>query len=141
MKRVFLIFAIMISSTVFSADKQRHKDMSLLLANYVLSAQSTSPNKALVYFSSRDNIDQIDYVEVLIDNADVSDGNVEITRATTVTNGHITIKPLESCQADFGEVTIQPAKLIVFTDRLPVRVRCTGNGGEYREFYQTIFKP
>ena len=135
-KILFLLFFITL--TVNGADKQRHKDMSTVMNNYLGASKSTTPNKALVYYSSRTDIDHIDYEIVTIDSSDVSDGAVEITRGSNPKNKNITVTQLEACQADYGKVTIQATKLIVYTDRLPVSVRCTGASGAYREFYQTI---
>lgn len=141
MKTLLVILTLSLTSA-FAADKAKHQAMTMKLNEYITAAQSTSPNKALVYFSSSIDVDKIDYQEVMIDGSDVSDGKIEITRPTSTRNGDVAINPnITECQADLGEVTIQPSKLIVHTDKLPVRVLCKNNNGSYREFYQTIFKP
>jgi hypothetical protein len=141
-KILFLILAITFTNISFGADKAKHRQMSLKLNEYVTASTSSEPNKSLVYFSSSVDVDKIDYQEVTIDGPNISDGKIEITRPTTTRNGDVAIDPnITECQSDLGEVTIQPSKLIVFTDKLPLRVLCKNNTGSYREFYQTIFKP
>ena len=142
MKSIIFIISLIITNGAFAADKAKHQQMKLKLDEYIIAAESTEPNKAVVYFSSRTDVDEIDYQEVVIDGPVVTDGKIEITRPTSVRNGDVAIDPnITECQADLGEVTIQPSKLIVFTDRLPVRVLCKNNSDSYREFYHTIFKP
>lgn len=139
------IITCLVSLSAWSADKVRHQAMTNTLNEYTAPAGSSSPNKSLVYFSSRDNVDLIDYQEVAIDDADVSDGVVEITRPVAARNGVLTpaqvATPMTSCQADKGEVTIQASKLLVYTTSLPVRVRCQDSSGNMRQFFQTIYKP
>ena len=142
MKKAILLLMIMGISNIYAADKAKHQQMSLKLNEYIIAAESTQPNKALVYFSSKTDVDKIDWQEVTIDGPVVTDGKIEITRPTSTRNGDVAIDPnITECQADFGEVTIQPSKLVVLTDKLPVRVLCKNNSGSYREFYHTIFKP
>jgi len=79
---------------------------------------------------------------VIKDSADVSDGQVIITRPTSSVNSQIaastiTGTTLTSCQADYGEVTITSSQLIVYTDRLPIKVLCTGSSN-MRMFFTTI---
>lgn len=141
MKKILLIISIFTMSISFAADQERHRSVTQRLNNeYNLASQSTQPNKAVVYFSSRDDVDQIDLTEVSIDGFDVSDGKIEITRPTSTFDGVVTIQEVTNCQADFGEVEIRVNKLIVQTDKLPVRVRCQNATGEYRETYKTIEK-
>jgi hypothetical protein len=141
MKLLFTIFfSFLIINVSYGADKERHRLMAQRLKDYEVPSTSTQPNKAVVYFSSRDNIDDIDLTEVSIDGFDVSDGKIEITRPTSTFDGVTTIQEVTNCQADYGEVEIRVNKLIVQTDRLPVRVRCQNATGEYREFYKTIEK-
>lgn len=139
-KKLVALFLLLISLTALSADKERHRLMAQRLKDYEIPSTSTQPNKAVVYFSSRDDVDQIDLTEVSIDSFDVSDGKIEITRPTSTYDGVVTIQEVHNCQADYGEVEIRVNKLIVQTDRLPVRVRCQNSTGEYREFYKTIEK-
>lgn len=145
MKRLRTLLVVSLSAltlSVFAADKAKHQAMTLKINEYVTAGQSTSPNKSFVYFSSSLDVDKIDWQEVSIDGPDVSDGKIEITRPTSTRNGDVAINAnITECQANLGEVTIQPSKLIVHTDKLPVSVLCKNNNGSYREFYQTIYKP
>lgn len=141
MKKIFIIISFLIfSGNLFAQDKERSRLMTQRLKDYEIPSTSVQPNKAVVYFSNRDNVDLIDITEVFIDSFDLSDGKIEINRPTSTFDGIITIQEVTNCQSDFGEVEIRPNRLIVFTHRLPVRVRCQNAGGEYREFYQTIEK-
>jgi len=58
-----LIIAILLSlaNNVFAADKSKHKAMNDTLNGLYLATQSTTPNKALVYFSNDLNADAIGY--------------------------------------------------------------------------------
>lgn len=145
MNKIFLLILSLSVTSAFAADKVRHQQMTQKMNEYLGPAGSASPNKAVVYFSSRDNVDLIDYQEVSIDDADVSDGVVEITRPNSARNGILTpaqvAVPMTNCQADKGEVTIQPSKLVVYTTTLPIRVRCQDSSGNMRQFFQTIYKP
>lgn len=145
MNKLLVILISLTISSAYSADKVRHQQMTQKMNEYIGPAGSASPNKAVVYFSSRDNVDLIDYQEVSIDDSDVSDGVVEISRPTSARNGILTpgqvAASMTSCQADKGEVTIQTSKLVVYTTTLPVRVRCQDASGNMRQFFQTIYKP
>lgn len=141
MKKILLLsLSFLMLNVSYSADTERHRLMAQRLKDYEIPSTSNQPNKAVVYFSSRDNVDSIDITEVTIDGFDVSDGKIEITRPTSTFDGIVTIQEVSNCQADYGEVEIRVNKLIVQTDRLPVRVRCQNSTGEYREFYKTIEK-
>lgn len=142
MKTLMIIILLSLSANIFAADKIKHKQMNDFLNDSFLATKSTTPNKALVYFSNDLNPDAIGSAIVAIDSADVSDGQLIITRPTTSTNlqippATITGTTLTSCQADFGEVTITPTQLIVYTDRLPVGIKCIGSGN-MRMFFTTI---
>lgn len=138
--KLVLLFSLFISSMVYAADVERHRIVKQRLDGYENALKSVQPNKAIVYFSSSLNVDAIDTAEVVIDSFDISDGNIEITRPISTDDGNITIQQVTRCEADFGEVEIQPNKLIVFTERLPVTVFCTDDNSEYREAYGTIEK-
>lgn len=141
MKKLITFVLCALSLSAFAADKTRHQTMTSKLNEYVGAAGSASPNKALVYFSSRDNVDLIGYQEVSIDDADVSDGILEISRPVSAlpagiyTPAQVAIT-LTQCQADVGEVVIQANKIVVSTTTLPVRVRCQDSTGNYRQFFQ-----
>lgn len=144
MKTLFISFLILASSFAHSADKQLHKDMNAWLNSKFLATQSTTPNKALVYISNDTNADFIGKQIVAIDSPDVTDGQIVITKPTTSIDKQIpdaTVasisSSLTSCQANFGEVTITPTQLIVYTDRLPISILCKGTGG-MRMFFTTI---
>lgn len=141
MKKLLILLSF-ISLSVFAADKQKHKDMTDWLTAKFLNSKSTTPNKALVYISNDTDHDLIGKQIVTIDSPDVSDGQVIIQRPTSTIDNQISISAmagitLTSCQADFGEVTISASQLIVYTDRLPVGVKCIGSGG-MKMYFQTF---
>ena len=139
--KYFIILIALLSSTVFgAADKAIHREMTDYLNSKALTLESTSPNGALVYISERDNVNGIDASEVYIDNSDVSDGEVRITIPTTTVFNRVALQSISTCEADYGEVYIQPTVLIVKTDRLPVRVTCKSQDKSYSESYKTIFR-
>lgn len=145
MKNLMILIFMIGSLQVFAQDKILHRDMTLKLNEYVLPAQSTSPNKALVYFSNRDLVDKIDYQEVMVQ-FDSQTGILQIDLPTSgrngkITSGEIALNSPKKCQSDAGEVTIQSGKLIVYTDRVPNRVLCSSLNGDWRMFFVTIYKP
>jgi hypothetical protein len=142
-KNLFLLFILIISANSFAQDKILHRNMTQKLNEYILPAQSTSPNKALVYFSNRDFVDKIDYQEVNIQ-VDLSAGVVQIDLPSSGRNGTLSAAEVATimtkCQSDAGEVTIQSGRLIIYTDRVPNKVRCESSNGVWRQFYVTMFK-
>lgn len=138
MKKILIFLLISLTNTVFGADIQRHKEMNNWLATTILPANSTTPNKALVFISDAGNVDLIDRAQAQIDNNDITDGTIVITRPLATINGIVPIESLEACQADYGSVVIQGNTLVVSTTKLPISVRCTGRNGVYREFYRTV---
>lgn len=134
-----ILLVLLLSFSAFAVDKEYHRVLALKIKEYQISATSDTPNKAFVMFKDKSaGPDSVDYIEVSMIDSNVADGNVIISRPTSTTNGKVVLRELEKCQADYGVVQIQANRLIITTDRLPIRVTCWDSSDEYSEFYQTF---
>lgn len=131
-----LILLISLISTAYALDRQLAKDYSDLTQSYAPKMKSTLPNKAVVFISSRIDPDYMAVVEVDIDNSDVSDGRIQIQRP----NSSSKMRAINTCRGEEGSVTVIGNTLHVNTTKLPTRVICTGDDGNYREAYSTFLK-
>ena len=137
MKSFITIVALIMSVSSFAVDKEKSKQTSNKLAEYLARSASTTPDKAFCYISDRDDPDDHEVQETTIDSADVTDGKIIITRCTKTSTG---VKiPLTNCDVDKGTADLPNNNEIhVSTDRLPIRIKCVGDNGKHREFYKTF---
>ena len=137
MKLSIIILISILSTNVFAVDKEKAKQTSAKLAEYLARSVSTTPDKAFSYISDRDDQDADEVAETTIDSNDVSDGKIIITRSTKLATG--TKITLTKCDVDFGTADMPNNNEIhIITDRLPIRVECLGDNGKHREFYKTF---
>ena len=134
MKKYLSLFLIFLTVNIYAIDKEAAKIFSQLTDSYKDSIKSKTPNKAVVFISSRIEPDFMDLKEVNIDNIDLTDGQIVIDRPTNSSN----IRNILECRSEQGSVTIQSNTIIVNTLVLPIRVLCTGADGNYREAYSTF---
>jgi hypothetical protein len=127
------IFSLIIFNS-FAVDKDLARQYSALTESYSIKNKSSTPNKAVVFISSRIDPDYMDLVEVSIDDADVSDGQIQIQRPDSSSK----MRGISTCRSEEGNVTIQGNTLFVEATKLPTRVICSGDEGNYREAYSTF---
>lgn len=131
-----LLIISLIMTSAFAVDRQMAKDYSVLTESYSTKRMSKFPNKVAVFISSRLDPDYMAVVEVDIDNNDVSDGKIIIQRPTSSSK----MKSINICKGEEGSVSIVGSALHVTATKLPTRVICTGDDGNYREAYITFEK-
>lgn len=133
---IILIFNISTSLFAQTRDKALNEQFSQQTELYKDSIKSITPNKAVSFISSRINQNYYDLVEVDIDSSDVSDNEIRINRPLSSPK----IKTITECLSEHGSATFSETEIIVTTDRLPLKVKCVGNGGNYFEVYSTFQK-
>ena len=134
MKKLILFLMIFSVNILFARDKALSEQYSQLTESYASKIKSETPNKAVVFISSRINTDFLDLKEVDFDSTDLSDNLIEINRPLSSPN----IRTITECKLESGSVTIEPTKLIVAIDKFPFRLICYGDNGNYREAYSTF---
>jgi len=138
---VKLFIIILITSLSFNGysqfrDKALNKQFSDQTLLYKDSIKSVTPNKAVSFISSRINQNYYDLIEVDIDSSDVSDNEIRINRPLSSPK----IKTITECLSEHGSATFSETEIIISTNRLPLKVKCVGNGGNYFEVYSTFEK-
>lgn len=133
-KNILILFIILTSSFSFARDKVLSEQYSQITESYKDKIKSQTPDKVVVFISSRINTDYLDVVEVDMDSQDLSDGFVEINRPLSSPKA----RSINECKLETGNITIEPSKLIVAINKFPFRVICYGDNGNYREAYTTF---
>jgi hypothetical protein len=137
---------ILATSVAQAANREQAQAITNQLNGFVAKSQSTTPTKALLYKSNRNNVDDTQVVENLnlVVNSTANPPNVMIVRGDGLL--------LDRCTADYG--TAQPASapagitgiaqgtsiITVVTTHLPIRVLCSNADGSLRAFY-TSYAP
>lgn len=132
---IALLVILIINFIAFGAEAQnaaQAKIISDALAVIKPLSNSTSPNKAFVYKSSRNDVDATELVENL--NITILPTQVQIQRPA----GDST--PLTNCTADVGTASVNATTVIINSSTLPIRVICTNSDGSLRHFFSTYFK-
>jgi len=127
MKKTFFIILIALSTSVFAQNREQARQITDQLNTFATSSLSTTPNKALLYRSNRDNPDDTTVATNLSMN--------KTTNTLTITRGETLA--LASCSADYGTVAVSGTTLTVTTTRAPIRVLCRTADGVQRAFYTT----
>lgn len=125
------LLLVLFSVSAHAANKEHAQEITQELQKWVTPSQSATPDKALLYRSNANNVDDTSVSTGI--SLNVANGVVEITRGETLS--------LTKCSADYGPVTIEPTKLKVATTHLPVRVLCSTQDGGLRAFYTTYKQP
>lgn len=133
---LILVLLSTIFNTAFAADKEKARNITNQLNQWIEPQKSTTPNAAILYISNANNVDDTQFVTAvpLLDN-DIVDGQIVIQRPTEERFA------LTRCNVDLG--TAQPfldgnPRIVVNTTSLPVRVFCSTDDGR-RVFYTTVF--
>lgn len=124
---IFILAALTFTSMAYAANREQARQITDLLNTFVTPSQDTAPNKALLYRSNRDNVDDTQVVSGL---------NITIT-PTTVTIARGETYSLTRCSADYGTAAVSGTNIVVTTTRVPIRVLCSTNDGSLRAFYTT----
>lgn len=102
---------------------------------YTEKIKNADPDKAVSFITNRLNTKYVDLKVVDIDRSDMANRKLRINRATNSTR----LKLIDSCSSEFGPVEIYTNYIIVTqVDKFPVRVRCLGESGNYREVFATF---
>lgn len=136
MNLLYIFMSFLLIKASFAFDKNLAAEYSIITESYSESRKSNNPDAVATYISSRINPDFMDVVENDFISVNLSSSMVEISRPTNSPK----MRTITSCKSEIGSVTIEGTKLIVTTDRFPVRVLCTGENGNYREAYITFKK-
>ena len=131
MKKITMIVLMIMALPSFAADRDRARQITQQLNNFVTPSQSTTPNKALLYRSSRDNVDD----------TTVETGNTMAIGPTSVKITRGEALALSRCTSDFGTANLITEagvpKIEILTTRVPLRVLCSTADGAQRAFYVT----
>lgn len=124
----FLLVSIFLAATTaYAANREQAQAITQQLNTFVAPSQSTTPNKALLYKSNRNNVD---------DTSVTTDLTIAIAPTTvTITRGESLA--LDRCTADYGTATVSGSTIVINTTRVPIRVLCTTADGSLRAFYTT----
>lgn len=112
---------------------QSIKDQAAL---YKESRKSPQPDAAVVFISSSIDPTFMFIRELSIDSPDLSDNQIIINRPQEPF-----IQPITTCSSERGSVSFTATTITINSSVFPVRVRCFGNGENYREAYTTFKKP
>jgi hypothetical protein len=126
-----LIGLMGMASVAYAANREQAQAITNQLNGYVAKSQSTTPTKALLYKSNRNNVDDtqvVDNLNIAI-NGTANPPNVTITRGDGLA--------LDRCTADYGTATVNATQIIIVTTHLPIRVLCSNTDGSLRAFYTT----
>jgi len=139
MKKILIGLFLLTSFSSFAADKEKARNITNQLNQWVEAQKSTTPNAAILYLSNSANVDDTSVVTAipLLDNVISDDGKITIQRPTQERLA------LTRCNADFGTVQVfndGNPRLVVSTTKLPVRVFCATDDGK-RAFYTTVNDP
>lgn len=135
MKRItFIILSLFILNATYARDKALSLSFSNMTEAYKDKIKSQSPDKVVVFISSRINVDYLDLVEVDFDSPDLTDNLIEFNRPLNSPKA----KTITQCKSESGSVSIEASKITISTDRFPIRILCTGDNGNYREAYSTF---
>lgn len=135
-----------ISSVAYAANREQAQAITNQLNGFVSKSQSTTPTKALLYKSNRNNVDDTQVVTnlTLVINSTANPPNVMIVRGDGLL--------LDRCTADYGTasvgaapagisgITAGTAVITIVTTHLPIRVLCSNADGSLRAFY-TSYAP
>lgn len=141
-----LIGLIGLGSVAHAANREQAQAITNQLNGFVSKSQSTTPTKALLYKSNRNNVDDTQVVENLnlVINGTANPPNVMIVRGDGLA--------LDRCTADYGTASVGPAPsgiagiaqgtavITIVTTHLPIRVLCSNADGSLRAFY-TSYAP
>lgn len=121
-------------SVAYAANREQAQAITNQLNALVAKSQSTTPTKALLYKSNRNNVDDTQVIENLnlVVNGTANPPNVTITRGDGLA--------LDRCTADYGTATVNATQIIIVTTHLPIRVLCSNSDGSLRAFY-TSYAP
>lgn len=126
MKKLLLVL-FLVATSAQAANREQARQITDQLNTFVTPAQSATPNKALLYRSNRDNVDDTIVTPAL--NIVQTPTQITITRGETLA--------LTRCTADYGTATVSGSTIVVATTRAPIRVLCSTNDGGLRAFYTT----
>lgn len=122
------------SSHAQTIDKAQAAQYDALTKSYQTKIKNSNPDRGVVFISNRINSKYLDLVEVDIDKSDLSNKNLRFNRPVSVRKREIT-----ECVSEFGPVTFNSDYIVVANvTTFPVRVRCFGDGSNYREAYSTF---
>lgn len=133
-KIIFILLSFLIINSVFARDKDLSLNFSNMTEAYKDKIKSQSPDKVVVFISSRINVDYLDLVEVDFDSTDLTDNLIIFNRPLNSPKA----KTITQCKSESGSVSIEASKITISTDRFPIRILCTGDNGNYREAYTTF---
>lgn len=129
---LFILFSG--SGKAQTIDKLQAAQFDALAKTYGPKIKNSNPDKGVVFISNRINTKYLDLVEVNIDKSDMVNKNLRFNRPVSVRK-----KEISECQSEFGAVTFNNDYIIVANvTKFPVRVRCFGDGSNYREAYATF---
>lgn len=136
MKILIIISALFsFSLSAASIDKVQAKQMSDLAKTYEVKRKSDNPDRGVAFISNRLNTKYLDLMEVDIDKSDMVNQKLRFNRPMASTKK----KVIDSCFSEYGTVAIFDEYIVVSGVRkFPVRVKCTGEAGNYREVYTTF---
>lgn len=115
------------------------KNLSLSVKNqqfsYKTKTKSTNPDKVVVFISYKTNPNYLDIVETTLDVSEIANGHVFFERP----NGSSKKRVIDSCKSEHG-ITVIPGntRIQVNSIKMPSRVTCYGDSGNYREAYSTF---
>lgn len=121
------LLMITLASVANAANREQARQITDQLNTFATASQSATPNKALLYRSNRDNVDDTIVTPAL--NITVAPTQITFARGETLA--------LTRCVADYGTATVSGTNIIVQTTRAPIRVLCSTNDGGLRAFYTT----
>jgi hypothetical protein len=132
-----LIILLLLSSTTLGAqtiDKIQAAQFNVQAKSYKDKIRNENPDRAVVFISNRLNTKYLDLIEVDIDKSDMVNRNLRFNRPLSSKK-----KEINECKSEFGQVTFNNDYIIVSqVTKFPVRVRCLGDGGNYREVFATF---
>lgn len=139
MKILILSLIILMTAATAAAqntiDTAQSQQFDSLARTYTNKIKNIDPDKGVSFITNRLNTKYVDLKEVDIDKSDIVNRRLRINRAMNSTR----IKPIDSCTSEFGPVEIYTNYVIVTqVTKFPVRVRCLGESGNYREVLSTF---
>lgn len=131
MNKIILFFLIINSSYLYAVDKPLAVQMSQLTSSYAPKMKSVSPDKGVVFISSRVDPDYMDVKEVVLT---INPTQVIFERVVSPKRKNIT-----DCSSETNQgVTVVGTQIRIATTRVPVRIICYGDSQNYREVYSTF---
>jgi hypothetical protein len=131
MNKIILFLIILSSQTALAVNKQLAIQYSQITSSYASKLKSVTPDKGVVFISSRVDPDYMDVKEV---NLTINPTQVIFERVVSSKRKNIT-----ECNSETNQgVSVVGSQIIISTTRLPVRIICFGDSQNYREVYSTF---